>query len=768
MYALGKQPVDKYKKMFSPGKDPSDDSWRAIDWTPPAFICKYREIALSKLLQKQYDLQAYAIDPLAKSEEDAFFDQMKVKILMREAAQQAGSELANSPMLEPQPGEPQDLEQLAIYKDYGYKHVMATEAENAFNLVFQQNDIEEKRKEYLQHLYDWGIGGLTQDIDEKGNVVLRVLNPEYLGLSYCEKADFSDLVHWWELVPTYVADLAPYYTKDQLDDICKKAMNKNGNPSTYLPVSGLFNQSWNRFKVFVMKIRFLSWNDTVYKEETDGRSNLRFGKSSYKNKQFLSVGQEGKLEEKGETENDDYYEPLEESGTQGAATPKYINCSRKVVYKASWVVETDYMHDYGIKENQNRKLSSWWNTDLDVQLYAWNFYKMQFTGITERLIPLEDKACMTWFNLQNLSNKLIPYLINIDFNAVEAVNFGKNGQKQKPSQIIDFIFSNYIVPFRSLDLVSRNPNYKPVSIEATGQLAAFSQLYEELGHTLEMMRQISGLNELTDGSTPNAKTLVPVANAAMESTNNAIYLISDADKKILQRTADAIIQKVQIAVKLGKVAGYAKALGTNTVSFFNINPDLSLHELGIFIQDAPSEAERQALWQDLQVDTQQGLITIGDKAFIMTVRNIKEAYKLLDYKIQKRKEEQQQFALQQQQAQAQGVMQQQAQLEQMKQQTAQMLHQMDMEKINAQGQWTYQTEAMKKQSDLNEAHIQAEAKVISNQIMGQSKVDASHVAANSNVTTKHVQGQYDMAMTDMDNEAAIEAAKHKAKTKTTA
>jgi len=428
LYALGKQPVDKYKKMMSPGGEPSDQSWRAIDWTPPAFMCKFREIAISKLLQKKFDLQAFAIDPLAKSEEDAEFNQMKVKILMREAAEAAGSELANSPLLAPQPGEPQDLEQLAIYKEHGYKHAMSIQAENAFNLIFQQNDSDEIRKKVIQCLYDYGIAAQTQWIDENGMVKQRAIDMERFGCSYFEKPDGSDLIHWFELIPTYVADLAPYYTKDQLDDICKKALNKNGNPSIYTPIPGYFNQSWNIFKVTVMQIKFLSWNDTIYKEEKDGRQNVRFGKSDYKNKQFLSVNEKGALEES----NGSYFESLEQSGTNGQATPKYIKSTRKVSYKASWIVDTEYMHDWGLRENQNRKLSSWWDTDLDIQLYAWNFSKMQFGGITERLMPFEDKACMAWFNLQNLSNKLIPYLINIDMTTVEgAFAYGKAGTKSK-------------------------------------------------------------------------------------------------------------------------------------------------------------------------------------------------------------------------------------------------------------------------------------------------------------------------------------------------
>lgn len=726
MYAMGKQSVDKYKKMFSPG-NPTDESWRAIDWTVPAFMCKFREIALSKLHQKKFDISAFTVDPLAQSEEDMVYNQMKVKILMREEARKAGSPLADSPVLAPNSGEPEDLEQLEITKKNGYKHEMSVEAEDAINLIFEQNRLDQEiRKEIEKSLYDYGIAACTQYIDENGMVKVRPVNMEYFGCSYFEKPDGSDMIHWFEIVPTYVADLAPYYTKDQMDEICQKAMGKNGNPNSYTPLNGFYNVAWNRFKVMVLKIKFLSWNDTVYKEEYDKRGNVRYGKSAYENKQFI-VTNNGELEQR---EYDSELPQVDEE-CKGQPDPKYIESCKKVVYKASWIIDTEYMHDWGLLENQNRKLSTWWDTDLDIQLYAWNFYKMQFSGITERLIPLEDKACMTWFNLQNLANKLIPYLINIDFNAVEAVNFGKGGSKAKPSEIIDFIFSNFVVPYRADNLLSRNPNYKPVSIEATGQLAAFGQLYEELNHTIDMMRQISGLNELTDGSTPNAKTLVPVAESAIQSTNNAIYLVSDAEKNILLRTADAVIQKVQIAVGLGKVQGYAKALGTSTVKFFSINPNLALHEIGVFITDALTEEQKQMLWEDISIKESQGFLDVADKYFLMNARNTAMAYQILAYKIQKRKEEAQAYELQKIEQAAQSNGQVAMMQEQMKQSTIEIQLEADLVRINAQGQWTYETELMKKQTDLQGEIVQAEGRTTGHQIQSQAKIIASQIAADA-------------------------------------
>lgn len=731
-YAFGRQPIDKYKKMFQPG-NPTDESWRAIDWTAPNYLSKYREISISKIFQQKYDIIASAVDPMAKSEEDQIFNQMKIKAMMREAAQKAGSDLADSPQLAPQPGEPVSMEEINMYQQYSYKHIMAMEAEKLVALINQQTDDEEIRKQIIADLYDFGIGAKTQWIDPNGMIKQRRVDPEYLGLSYCEKPDFSDLIHWFEVVPTFVGDLAPYYTKDQLDDICKKSMNKNGNPNAFIPFAGMFNPSWNKFKVFVVKIKFLSWDETIYKEELDKVDNVRFRKTSYADKQYMSVSANGELMDT--RPKSQYLASLDETGERGNAQPVYYNEVKKVVYKASWIMDTTYMHDYGLQENQNRKDSSWWDTDLDIQIYSPFFYKMQFGGITERLIPFEDRACMLWFNLQNLSNKLIPYLINIDLNALESLPFGKGGAKLTPAQTIDFIFSNFVVPFRSTDLIKENPNYKPVSIEATGQLMAFGALYEQLEVTKAQMKEVAGLNDVTDGSTVNSKNLNST-NAAMDaSTNNALYQIMEADRYIIRKSADAIVQKAQIALKFGKIQGYVKALGSEAVQFLSINPDVSLYEIGIKLEPRSSDLERQMLWQDISTKEAQGLVTLEDKMYIMTCPNLKEAQAVLAYKIKKRQEQMQAEKMQLIQEQNKGNVEATQAASQAKAQELQIQSQLRVEEIGVEKQWDYIIEMAKKSADFDEAKVQAHAKALAAQVQANAKVISSHIAANAKPKT---------------------------------
>ena len=731
-YGLGKQSISKYKKILL-GDEQVDKSSYTIDWSPISFLTKFREIAISKILQRNYEVECFTVDPLAKSEEDAYYNRMKVKMMMRREAEKAGSELANSPMLAAQSNEPQDESQLEMQMKYGYKHQMAMESELGISLIQYQNNMDEARKRTVENEFDYGLGGYKDWIDERGMVKFREVNPQNLITSYCVKNDFSDAIHIGEVIFLDISDLAPYFDTDQMVFILQSVAGKYGNPNNF-PVSYVPGKQWDRFKVAVWDLEFKSWNTTVYKKEIDNRANLRINKSDHANM--------------GNPEIIEFF--------KGQPEPKYIDTTRLVWYKTKWIIGSDMMYDWGLSTNNKVKKSSWWQSECSYHLYAWNFSNMQFSGITERLMTLEDDLCLTWYRLQNLKNKLVPYLIKLDINALEGVNFGKGGKKMTPAELVDFMLQEFIVVYRSTDLLSKNPNYDPARIEATGQLQAFKLLYEHLQAGLQLMRDVTGLNELTDGSTPNAKTLVPVANAAIDSTNNALYLVMNADKQLVNSLCDAIVTRIQVAVKLGKVEGYAKALGSDTVRFYQISPDISNYELGIFVRNAPTYEERQAFIADLNLKDSQGLIDPADKLIVMKTPNLTQAGELLAFNIKKRKEEQHQQQMELVQQQTQGNAQVIQMGEQAKQQTIMMQHQADMELETLKGMIQFKIEMMKKTADISGEQLQADARTFGHQIQKEAKVESAQIAAGANVIAKHTQGQYDLEMTDRDNEAAIE------------
>lgn len=729
-YGGGNQSVNKYKRIYGIDEQ-NNDTFMTVDWSPVAIAAKYREIAISIIAQKMYDFEIFAVDPLSKSEEDIYFTQLQLRMQMRQMAEQMNLPIKNFPQFKKQAGDPEDEEELAIKQGYGFKHNLAMEAELGCSYVHQINDSDEARLRTAANLFDFGWGGYKDWIDDTGMARYREVNPENFVCSYCVHPDFRDMTHGGEVIEVMLVDLVPYFDTEQMKVIAKTACGQYGNPSSY-SLNKTSSSYFGNFKVHVWDVVFYSWNKTVYRNEINKAGNLSVNKTDYQN---------GRESMKSRTID-----------FQGTKIPEFMEANRKVVYKMKWIVGTEFGYDWGLMENQKRNKDTWYDTTLPYRMYSWNMIgPMQFSGITERLIPIIDDWHKTYFKLQDLKNKLMPYIMNLNLSALEAAGFaGKAGGKMKPDEIIDFLLQNFVAPFRETDLLSKSSHGKVAWFEGTGQLEVIMQYRNELLSIEQLFASITGLNDVTNGSTVDARSLTTTVNAQITSTNNCLYLVARAEKKLYQKNTEAIVSNIQLAVQNGKFEGYVKALGMDTIQYFQVSKDVALRKFGLFVTDAPTPQEKQMFAQELQIKDANGLIEPEDKIIIMSCRNLKQAAELLAYKLKKRREAAQQFELKKITAnnESQGKIA--MDLEQTK-------HKNSMELIAAQiqveivkGQWNYETEMMKKGLDIEEGAQQAQAKVIAAKIMADAKIDSTHIQSGSQLVKTH-----------MDNETAKETAKHK-------
>ena len=191
-----------------------------------------------------------------------------------------------------------------------------------------------------------------------------------------------------------------------------------------------------------------------------------------------------------------------------------------------------------------------------------------------------------------------------------------------------------------------------------------------------MIRQITGLNEFTDGSTPDARSLTTTAKLAAQATNNALAHIEQGERYLLENLASSVIIRLQDSVKKNPIQGYVRSLGNKSMEFFKMSPSVGKHEFGVKIEDRPTEEQKQRLMQILQGSVAQGQVDFEDAVFIEQITNLKQAQQVLAYRMKKKREEAQANAERQQQMNGQ-IQQQSAQAaEQSKQQT-------QMEKMKA-------------------------------------------------------------------------------------
>jgi len=641
-YAMGNQSINKYRPLMGIDEQ-SNESWLNIDWSVIPIVPKFRRIALGKLSKVDYNIVATPIDALANDQTEQYFAGAKAKIIMRQEAEKINPELLDLPALQLNPGEAKDLEELEMQMKYTFKHQMSIEAEQGIKLVLEQNEAEKMREKIREDLFDYGVAGYKETIDSNGAIKIRPVNPRNIITNYCKKNDFSDAAYVGEVVEITIADLkqaaGSQFTEEEYEDIAKNVLGRFGNPREWPSSLSVYNKGYDKFRLRVLDLEFFSVNDLVYESRVDRRGNKIYAKAKYEDR--------NKRKE------------------------KFERIAYKVVYKCKWIIDTKYMYDYGLCTDMKRAKSSLMDTKLSYHMYASEFWDMKAYGMMEQLIPIADAIQIAWYRLQNVINQSRPKGIMIEMGALEDIPLGSGGTKLTPLKVLDLYNKTGTLVYRKLDPQGRASNVKPIEELENGLGRDAMNYWQMIQNHIQMIRDITGMNEMTDGSTPDPRTLTTVAKLAAEGTNNSLWGVLSGEKKLLESLSNAIVLRLQDVVAGGKVEGYVRSLGGNTVRFFQMSENVALHEFGIFLEDKPTDEQRMLLLQQVQAGQVNNLLDIEDAITIQNTDNLKVAQQLLAYKIRKRREEEEAKAMRMQQMNAQVQQQSAMAAEQAKQQTLQ-------------------------------------------------------------------------------------------------
>jgi hypothetical protein len=641
---MGNQPINKYKPVLGVTSD-DNESWLNIDWSVLPIIPKFRRIALNKLAKSDYNIVATPIDALARDDKDNYFKTLKERLYLRNGLAKEDPDLPNLFGLGKRPDEPQDLEELEMQARYTYKHQASIEMEQAIDLVLYQNDWAEVRRRILEDLFDDGVGIIKEYIDSNNAVRVRRVNPAQVIISACEKNDFADKQHVGEILELTVSDIKAMagnqLAETAYEEIGSKSRGLSGQGTSAMPINTPYSRAYDDNKIQVMDIEFYSTNTMKHERRTDRRGNMVYKK----------VG-------------DDYKERGKNS---------YDKTEYKVVYCAKWIVGTNYMFDYGLATDMKREMGRLMETEMSYHLYSPDFHNMRCLGIMEQLIPIADNIQIAYYRLQQAIAEARPKGIMIEMGALEDIPLGANGNQLTPMEVIDLFNKKGVLVYRKVDIQGRPTNYRPIEELQNGIGSDVSSYFSIIQQNIQMIRDITGLNEFTDGSTPDARALTTTAKLAAESTNNSLGNIHDAERNLLEKLCRSIVLRVQDVIqKGGKIEGYLKALGSGTMEFFSTSGDLSNYEFGMRLEDKPDDESRARLLAFMQANLQQGLIEMEDAILIENTDNLKVAQQILAYKIRRRKEELEVKAMRQQQMNAQVQQQSAMAAEQAKQKTVEL------------------------------------------------------------------------------------------------
>jgi hypothetical protein len=232
-------------------------------------------------------------------------------------------------------------------------------------------------------------------------------------------------------------------------------------------------------------------------------------------------------------------------------------------------------------------------------------------------------------------------------------------------------------------------------------------LINNYNHYLNMLRDVTGINEARDGSTPSPDALVGVQKLAAANSNVATRHVLDGSLYLTRTLAEALSCRVSDILEYADFAEeFAMQIGKYNVALLDTMRELYLYDFGIFIQVAPDEEERAQLEANIQMALSKNDISLEDAIDIREVNNIKMANQLLKIKRQKKQQADEKREMLKQQMQIQGNMQSQQMASEAAMQRIQLEGQVKMQEKQA--EVAFEIEKMKNEAQLKSQLMQQE------------------------------------------------------------
>ena len=200
-----------------------------------------------------------------------------------------------------------------------------------------------------------------------------------------------------------------------------------------------------------------------------------------------------------------------------------------------------------------------------------------------------------------------------------------------------------------------NPGKVPIQQISNGvNSGKIQSLISTYNYYLQMIRDVTGLNEARDASTPDRNALVGVQKMAAANSNTATRHILQSMMFITAEVAECLSLRIADIIEYSPTRdAFIRSLGAHNVATLEEMKNLHLYDFGIFIELMPDDEEKQMLENNIQVSLQQGSIDLDDAIDLRTIRNVKLANQMLKIKRKQKQKRDQQIQQQNIQAQSQ-------------------------------------------------------------------------------------------------------------------
>ena len=614
LYARGEQSIQKYKDELAIN---GDLSYLNLDWKPVPVISKFVDIVVNGMSQRSYEIKAFAQDPESLKKRTNYAERIMRDMVAKEFLDNVQSTLGVN-MYSTDPEKlPKDVNELSLKMQLDFKESVEIAEEQAINTILDKSKYDEARKRVIYDLVVLGIGCTKTSFNLTEGIKTEYVDPASLVYSYTEDPNFEDLYYVGEVKTVSLPELKKQFPSLTPEDL--KQINKVGSSGNYL--RGYNGGQGDDDQVNVLFFEYKTYSDQIFKiKQTD-------------------QGLEKALE-KPDTFNPPKNDNFERVGR-----------SIEVLYSGAKILGQNMMLKWEMSENMTRPTADTTKVKMNYSICAPRMYKGKVQSLVSRVTGFADMIQLTHLKIQQVLSRMVPDGVYLDVDGLSEVDLG-NGTNYNPQEALNMYFQTGSIIGRSLTQ-DGDPNRGKVPIQelqsSNGQ-AKLSALISTYQYYLQMIRDVTGLNEARDGSTPDKNALVGLQKIAAANSNTATRHILQAQLYLTLSTCENIALRLADALAYPLTAQSLKqSISTYNVGTLDELSTLQLHDFGIFLELEPDDEERAKMENNIQTALSAGLIGLDDAIDIRNIANIKTANEFLKVRQQqkaKREQEAQQANIQ--------------------------------------------------------------------------------------------------------------------------
>lgn len=655
LYARGEQSIQKYKDELSIN---GDLSYLNLDWKPVPIISKFVDIVVNGISERTYDIKVYSQDPFGVKERTKYMESVLNDMKFKEFDQFTAENLGVNTRESNEEVLPETTEELQLHMQLTYKQAVEIAEEQALNVLFDGNNYELTKKRFYHDLTVLGIGAVKTSFNTSEGVTINYVDPANLVYSYTESPYFEDIYYVGEVKTIPVNELAkqfPHLSGEDLEGIMK---NKSTNRSNYNSIHTYDKEDNNTIQV-------LYFNYKTYMNEV------------YKIKE-TSTGSEKIISK------DDSFNPPQEKEGVYTRMLRSIEC----LYDGAMILGTNKLLKWEMAKNMMRPKSDFTKVKMNYAIVAPRMYNGRIDSLVKRITGFADMIQLTHLKLQQVMSRMVPDGVYLDADGLAEIDLG-NGTNYNPQEALNMYFQTGSVIGRSFTSEGdMNPGKIPIQEITSGSGGNKMQaLIGNYNYYLQMIRDVTGLNEARDGSMPDKNALVGVQKLAAANSNTATRHILQSGLFLTTQVAECLSLRISDIIEYSPTRdAFIQAIGAHNVATLSEISDLHLRDFGIFIELQPDEEEKMMLENNIQMAIQQQTIDLEDAIDLREIRNTKLANQLLKIRRKKKMDKDQATAERNMQMQS-----------QMNQQAAQVAMQAEVQKNQALTEGQAQLEQIKAQ-----------------------------------------------------------------------